>query len=341
MVDDLTGIAAPIPLAEPVGMVGIFQELVEKGACYPVGTVARPGATGDALRAAIAWLRQGGLEIEINDRGEIRVPHPIEPLREEHIRSGLYGAACGGVKRIDVLAVTGSTNQVLVGRARGGSIHGHVCLAEFQTAGRGRRGRRWVVPLGAGACMSVGWGWSGPRRQLPVLGVVAALGVVRALERFGLRDIGIKWPNDVLWRHRKLAGTLVETRAAPNGGLQVIVGIGINVAFPTSPLPRVSQPYADVRMALGYEVSRNVLASAVISELFGTFNSFQSDGFAGFETEWRRHDLVSGKMVELTCAGGTVAGEVQAMESEGTLIVRVEDSIHRFNSADICLRIKN
>jgi BirA family biotin operon repressor/biotin-[acetyl-CoA-carboxylase] ligase len=121
----------------------------------------------------------------------------------------------------------------------------------------------------------------------------------------------------------------------------VVVGIGINVSLPPYALPGVVQPYADLRTAVGYAVSRNVLVATLVSELLCVLKTFEIGDFGPFEEEWRRYDLVSGKMVELRWPGGTVIGQAKAVDPQGVIVVRVHDAIYRFSSEELSLRIKN
>ncbi len=106
------------------------------------------------------------------------------------------------------------------------------CIAEYQTAGRGRRGRRWSTPLGAGLCLSVGWQFADAPAELSALTLAVGVVVRRALARVAGVEIALKWPNDLVWDERKLGGILLELTAEGQGGCHVVAGIGINVALP-------------------------------------------------------------------------------------------------------------
>lgn len=301
----------------------------------------RLGLSQANLQTAIARLKRQGLEIEVQDQSEIRLPYSVELLSVERIAAGWHEYECNSVKQLDILGETDSTNQVLLDRARHSSVHRHVCLAEFQTAGRGRHGRRWIMPIGVGLCMSLGWTFTGSTKSIGTIGLVVAIGITRVLARLGARNLGIKWPNDILCCGRKLAGILVETRIMANRGVQIIVGTGINVSLRTRTIAGVMLPCTDVRRVVGYDVSRNALASALIPELFGVLETFQVHGFRAFEEEWRQHDLIAGKMVELSRLGTPIIGQAQGVDPQGALVVRVDNSIYRFGSAELTLSIRD
>src|SRR6185436_7737129 len=106
-----------------------------------------------------------------------------------------------------------------------------VQLAEFQTAGRGRRGRSWFAPPGGSVCLSLSWSFPEMPRDAGALGLAIGVCVLRALESLGVPNAQLKWPNDVLVADRKLGGILIELRAESAGPAHAVVGIGLNVAI--------------------------------------------------------------------------------------------------------------
>ncbi len=115
-----------------------------------------------------------------------------------------------------------------------------MCLAEFQHAGRGRRGRRWIAPLGGGLCLSVGWQFADTPPELSALTLAVGVVARRALAAVAGVDVGLKWPNDLVLDARKLGGILLELTAEAQGGCYVVAGIGINVSLPPESLRTLS-----------------------------------------------------------------------------------------------------
>ncbi|MGH8586684.1 MAG: biotin--[acetyl-CoA-carboxylase] ligase, partial [Gammaproteobacteria bacterium] len=234
----------------------------------------------------------------------------------------------------------------LLDRAREQAIDGHLCLAEHQRAGRGRQGRPWVMPWGAGLCLSLGFRWPRAHQSLDsmsmppaCLGIAAGIGAVRAIRRTGLAAAGLKWPNDILFHDRKLGGILVETRMTPPGGGIAVVGIGINVAWPVAPPGDLGQPHIDIRTALGREVSRNALAASVISEVREVLHAIEDPELETLRAEWGAYDLVVGRPVRVLSSEGEVTGEARGLDPSGALIVAVGRTLRRFHSGEVSLRL--
>jgi BirA family biotin operon repressor/biotin-[acetyl-CoA-carboxylase] ligase len=103
-----------------------------------------------------------------------------------------------------------------------------VCIAEHQSAGRGRRGREWLAPFGGGICLSLSWTFPEPPPQLGALSLAVGVALLRALGSHGASGVRLKWPNDVLVNERKLGGILCELRAEAGGPAYVVIGVGLN-----------------------------------------------------------------------------------------------------------------
>lgn len=253
--------------------------------------------------------------------------------------AGLSPLARRLLTRLDLYLEVDSTNQRLLDRLAQESIHGHVCLAEFQTAGRGRRGSRWITPFGAGICMSLGWRFEMPPSSLIALSLATGVGIMRVLEALDISGTGLKWPNDVLWNGRKLGGVLVEVKAGTGAYTDVVIGIGLNVAFPESKIDVIDQPWVDMETILGRRVSRNELAAGLIGELLGILDACAEEGLARFTQEWQRYDLLRGAEVALSLPDGEViVGVSQGIDSEGALLVCANGRTERYCSGEIQLR---
>ncbi|MDQ3580421.1 MAG: biotin--[acetyl-CoA-carboxylase] ligase, partial [Pseudomonadota bacterium] len=245
-----------------------------------------------------------GLPLAGTGHDSPRLAPGFERLDAERIRAELDPQTHAWHRRLDCHPEVTSTNQVLLDRAREQAIDGHLCLAEHQRAGRGRQGRPWAMPWGAGLCLSLGFRLD-PMSLPAFLGIAAGIGAVRAIRRTGLAAAGLKWPNDILFHDRKLGGILVETRVTPSGAGIAVVGIGINVAWPPfsstfGDLPGdLGQPRIDIRTALGRQVSRNALAASVISEVCKVLHAIEVDGLESLRAEWGAYELVVGRPVRV------------------------------------------
>jgi BirA family transcriptional regulator, biotin operon repressor / biotin---[acetyl-CoA-carboxylase] ligase len=284
-----------------------------------------------------------------------RLAPGFERLDPERIRQELDPPTRAWHRRLDCYAEVTSTNQVLLDRAREQVIDGHLCLAEHQRAGRGRQGRPWSMPWGAGLCLSLGFRLDPMSMPPACLGIAAGIGAVRAIRHAGLAAAGLKWPNDILFHDRKLGGILVETRMTPSGDGIAVVGIGINVAWPPflstfglstfglstfgDPRGDPGQPHIDIKTALGREVSRNALAAGVISEVREVLHAIEDHGFETLRAEWGAYDLVVGRPVRVLSSEGVVTGEARRLDPSGILIVAVGRTLRRFHSGEVSLRL--
>jgi BirA family biotin operon repressor/biotin-[acetyl-CoA-carboxylase] ligase len=262
-----------------------------------------------------------------------------EPLDRERILAGLGQETKVALTRFDLYPEIDSTNQVLLTRAAMESIHGHLCMAEFQSAGRGRQGRSWVMPKGAGLCLSLGWRFGLPPQRLTALGLACGVGMIRAVRAIGVREAGLKWPNDVIWNGRKLGGILVELKGGQRGPCDAVIGVGLNVAFPVGEGAAIDQPWVDLATVLGDRVSRNDLASRILGQLVEMLPIFARQGFPAFQEEWRGYHAWWGRRVVIRQPDGVEEGKVRDIDADGALILSVNGAPRRYCSGEISLRM--
>lgn len=264
-------------------------------------------------------------------------------LQEDRIRSALSPAAAGLLRHLTVLAETDSTNSAVT-RLPAEAQHRHAVLAERQTRGRGRRQRHWHSPAGGNLYLSLGWRFDSERQPLATLPLVVAVCLSRLLERAGLAEHGIKWPNDILVGDRKLAGILVEMQSAGSGPALAVTGIGLNVAMPgdREADERIGQPWTDLVSWLPTDsgfLDRNRLAAALLEELLAGFERFEETGFMPFEADWRKRDRLLGRTVVLESASEKVAGIARGLDGEGGLLIEMPDGgVSAWHSGEVSVR---
>ncbi|MEQ8496400.1 MAG: biotin--[acetyl-CoA-carboxylase] ligase, partial [Gammaproteobacteria bacterium] len=185
--------------------------LLADGAEHP-GTelAAQLGVTRAAVWNQVRRLRDEGIAIEATPAQGYRLGGGFEALDAALMHSLLGARGCHAWRTIDVAGVTDSTNERLLRAHDAGDQHGHVLFAEYQTAGRGRRGDRWISPPGSGLCFSLAWRFDTPPPTFSALSLAVGLAVVTCLEGEGVRGARLKWPNDVVRDDAKLAGILIE-----------------------------------------------------------------------------------------------------------------------------------
>lgn len=264
----------------------------------------------------------------------------LELLDRERILAGLTATARAGVSRLETYSVLDSTNGYLLAVATQGWPSGVVCLAEQQTAGRGRQGRSWLTPFGASLAYSLLWRFAGSPEALSGLSLATGIAVARVLKGAGVSEVGLKWPNDVWWQGRKLGGILLES-GGKAGDFYVVAGVGINFALPRQEALVIDQPWVDLQEILGVEqISRNQWAAALISELVETFIEFERGGFADLAAEWAQFDQVVGRQVSLHLPNATVTGIARGVDATGALLLETADGrIKPYIGGEIRLRI--
>lgn len=282
------------------------------------------GVSRAAVWNRIEELRRLGYDIEASPHAGYLLRSSPDVLHGEDLISRLGPVRVIG-RDIRVFAETTSTNDVVEKLARDGVAEGIVVFAESQTKGRGRLGRTWVSPPGQGLWCSV---LLRPRlapQAATQLTVITAVAVARAIEKFtGLRP-GIKWPNDIVFGRRKVAGILLELGAELDHIRHVILGIGLDVNLLPGDLPvGLREVATSLREQAGEPVDRPGLATALIQELDAVYARFQGGDFHELGDEWMRRCVTLGHRVTLHVGDRVVAGRAEALDDEGALLLRTD-----------------
>lgn len=228
--------------------------------------------------------------------------------------------------RLLIRESVGSTNDEVRALAQAGAADGLILLAERQTAGRGRRGAAWFSPPGESLAFSILVRPEEPKALWPRLALAAGLSVAEALEALGLQA-GIKWPNDVWIRGKKVAGILVEA-----GADFAIVGIGLNVKTTEFP-PEVSE----IATSLQIEAGRDFSLPEVLAEVVHQFSLRRLQIGSGFDeliAAVRLRCVLTGNRVSLTTAHGRQTGLIESIAPSGELLLRTETGLEAILQAD-------
>jgi BirA family biotin operon repressor/biotin-[acetyl-CoA-carboxylase] ligase len=234
--------------------------------------------------------------------------------------------------RLAAFDSVGSTNAEALGRARAGERGPIWFVTSEQTAGRGRRHRPWIAPRGNLASSILEVMEISPAIAA-TLGFAAGLALEAALQKVSveapLRSVGsdemkfaLKWPNDVLAGHKKLAGILLEAESVADNRLAVVVGIGTNVVA----APEGTPTPATSLKAIGVDVSAQDLFAA-LSDSWAEFRSIWDDGrgFSEIRLKWLQRAAGLGQPVSIVSAGSTVAGTFNTIDESGCMIVGTSD----------------
>lgn len=280
------------------------------------GVLRVPLAT---VESRIAALREAGFEIEQHPGLGYRLTDSADRLIADDLRARLGPSSL--VREISVFAETDSTNERAAQLGRRGAAPGIAIFAERQTAGRGRFGRRWESASHRGLWFSLLLRPELPLEHWARLTTWAAVGVATAIERQLATAVGVKWPNDLQIRGRKIAGILTETvfgAAAPCA----IVGIGVNVNHELADFPpELAEKAGSLRIASGRVLDRSALAAEILRAL-GEFYPLLAADFSQLVAESTRRSVLIGEWISVRAGNEVVSGVATGLDAEGQLQLR-------------------
>jgi BirA family biotin operon repressor/biotin-[acetyl-CoA-carboxylase] ligase len=293
----------------------------------------RLGVTRASISNHVKVLSSLGLDIySVTGKGYC-LAQPLTLLNLDKIREQLNESHTAD---IEVLNVVGSTNQYLKDKST--SIQtGHTCLAEAQTAGRGRHGRKWVSPYAASLYLSMHWSFSGGYSALGGMSLAVGVAIVDALNQCGVQEVQLKWPNDIYVQGKKLAGVLIEVEGQIGSGCQAIIGIGINISLPKN-VEIISQPWIDLAQLTEPLINRNVLAGTLICELSKSLTLFNNCGLEPFINKWRALDVYANQAVKLIIGQQTVFGMSRGIDASGAILLETDYGVKAYHGGEISVR---
>ncbi|MEH6552265.1 MAG: bifunctional biotin--[acetyl-CoA-carboxylase] ligase/biotin operon repressor BirA [Pseudomonadales bacterium] len=295
------------------------------------------GVSRAAIWKQLQKLDELGLDIESAKGRGYRIDGGLELLDESAIRSGLNPQAASLLSSLQIHHTITSTNEVLLREASSRSS-GSVCLAEQQTAGRGRRGRLWVSPFARNIYLSMLQQFSTGAAAVQGLSLAVGVLIIEALEELGMSDLGLKWPNDIYWQDRKLAGILLELSGDVSSACSVVVGIGLNVAMPKAAATEIDQPWVDLRTVMQATVSRNELVAALLGRLLPGLSTFEKQGLAAYQSRWRQWDVLDGETVIIHIGDSTVAGVARGIDDTGAIMIETSEGERSFSGGEVSIR---
>lgn len=226
-----------------------------------------------------------------------------------------------------------STNKWLLENGN----HGAVCIADRQTAGRGRRGKEWQSPSGVNLYLSLRWHFQVLPKHYSWLSLMVATLVAEVLQREGIQGQQVKWPNDLYYQGKKFGGILLQTTQRLE---HVVIGIGLNINMDQEPEEPITQPWCSLKSITGQVLDRNQIASAIALELSSYLERFASLDVDTLYNTWQRWDLLSQCSVVVQGSDHTLNGIACGLDSQGRLLVLDhQNTLHTFSSADVSVRM--
>jgi len=270
-----------------------------------------------------------------------RLHEPLDLLDAGAIRAALPQWAAGRLRNLEVHEELASTSDRLLAVADLPAGRFDACLAEFQSAGRGRRGRRWLAPYASGLCLSVNRRFDDAPAALGALSLAIGVAVLRALRGLHIRGLALKWPNDIMHGRRKLGGILVDLRGEAAGAAYIVVGAGVNVRLQEwlrANLRAEGVEATGLDELLDAPPSRNALAALLVNEIALALEEFSARGLDAFVDEWRSADGLMDRPIRVQQGAETVEGLARGIDADGALLLDVRGVGRRILSGNVTIR---
>ncbi|MBD3380432.1 MAG: biotin--[acetyl-CoA-carboxylase] ligase, partial [Candidatus Omnitrophica bacterium] len=276
-------------------------------------------------------IKEDGYEIEACPNRGYRLRRHPDKLFSHEVLEGFAGELFSGDKYYHYEQLP-STNNTAYSLAEEGAPEGAVVVAEEQTSGKGRMGRRWESPRG-GIYFSIILRPSGDIERIPSFALTAGYSVVKSLEKAFSLDARLKWPNDVLVKGRKICGVLSEMKAQPGMVDFLVAGIGLNANTAAESLPEEA---TSVKQETGNDISRCFLMRTVLECLEDSYSRFAKNGFRCLRDEIVKSCSFMGERVCVDRGGVKTEGVAADIDEHGALILELPGgSRERILSGDV------
>ena len=283
--------------------------------------------TPSAVWKAIKKLENYDIKVDSIKGKGYALLEPLILLNEKTIKKGLASKNVS----LSIFESVNSTNDYLKTHL---SKKIHVCIAEKQTHGKGRLDRTWHSPFAQNISLSCAYPFQKDISELAGLSLVVSLSVAKSLQIYNYPSpLLIKWPNDLIYDNKKLAGSLIEIQAESNGLCHAIIGIGLNVNMLVD--ESISQPWTSLRKITANYIDRNQLCIILIDNLINDLAIFENNGLSAFLEEWKSVDYLSNKEIAIKNNGQKICGRYVGINKLGYMLLALEDgSIKGFSSGD-------
>ena len=296
------------------------------------------GISRTAVWKHIQILREHGYEIISRERHGYKLKDAPDLLLPSEIQIGLDTQIIG--KEMDYYPSVDSTNRVAKRLAYHGAPEGTIVVAEEQDGGKGRLDRNFYSPRGKGIWFSVVLRPNFLPKDAPKFTLLAAVAVAEAMTRFKLRA-QIKWPNDIMFKKRKIVGILTEMTGEIGKITYIVVGIGINVNISREEFPEEIRPVAASLSEMnGAPLSRVELFRAVLEEFDKLYIEVNNSGFDRIIDRWKKYNVTLGKNVRVISAsdGKSFTGKAIDLDANGALVVETEQGLQTVYAGDVSIR---
>lgn len=296
------------------------------------------GVSRSAIWKQLDGLAAVGLgHVGVSGKG-YRLNKPLELLEQEKIYCSVNAQTRALISLFEIHDQINSTNSYLMERSQNNASSGFICLAEHQTAGKGRRGRHWVSPYGSNIYLSILWRFqrNGPA-ALSGLSLAVGVAVIRALKQLDINNIGLKWPNDIYSQGKKLGGILVEVSGESDGPCVAVIGLGLNLYLSETEAEGIAQAWTDLTKITGQNrIPRNQVTGILLNHLLPVIADYESVGIKAYLDEWRSYDCLKNKQAAMLVANQLIEGLVEGIDNNGMLLMKRSDgTVQAFASGEV------
>lgn len=308
----------------------------------------RPGATSGSELGRELGVSRVAIQKRIQSLVDLGMPLTASPgvgyvladgvslLESEKIERGFIPTIAELVGSVEVVQSVDSTNSYLLAHpiSQGAAA---VCLAESQSAGRGRRGSDWQSAPYRNIMLSISWGFDHWPATITGLGLAVGLVVAEYLNLEYSAGVTIKWPNDLLVGKDKLGGILVDVAGESSGACNVVIGLGLNVHQPDWS-NEADYKWQDLA-GLGINVDRNKLAIDLISVITAMLSQFSVEGFSPLTLRWNDLSSYANKVIRVGNSTSDLKGVMCGVDEAGALLVDIDGVVKRIDDSSVSVRL--
>ena len=300
------------------------------------------GIGESAVKQYLLELKADGLQFQVAASSGYQLDLAVDPMEEAQLKSALTTRGFPFVDQVVLLDTVDSTSNWLTRQAGNSELHGQVCISEFQSAGRGRRGRSWRGSPYRNLMLSMGWRFCKGAAELGGLSLSIGLALASRLRELGAGKVGLKWPNDLFASGEKLGGVLVELNSRADKEVCAIIGIGLNIDDPALATLDTGQAVTDLASQIkGPLPQRTELIAYVLVDLVRTLERFNNLGFMSDQPGWNALDIFRGKAIRAASQQEFVVGVGEGADELGRYRLRCDDgSITPIIAGDITLSVE-
>ncbi|WP_163938624.1 bifunctional biotin--[acetyl-CoA-carboxylase] ligase/biotin operon repressor BirA [Paraferrimonas sp. SM1919] len=230
-----------------------------------------------------------------------------------------------------------STNSFLLNHLGELTQH-HVCIAEYQSSGRGRRGRNWFSPFGASLYYSHYFQFPGTLAAASCISLIVGLALYSTLVEQGINSLGVKWPNDLYLNGEKLAGILVEVNGQAEGPCHLVIGVGVNLHLPVTAKEKIDQAFTDLATS-SLKLNKTELTIAFHEKLKTYLDEYQNSSMQQFISRWQEADLFINQHVKLVSGVNEITGIAKGINELGHLQLEIDGKLKSFAGGELSLRL--